>query len=225
VIGHVDAVEARRLARSIIEARKEGRRLKPLTNTRLLSPMDAVRIQDALIDLRLSAGEELRGWSLVEPGRVAPILSGTIVDGHRIKGVASTALDVRAEPALAIVDGSLHLALRAIDRPMGAALAEDAITHGHGLVGVAISDEMLPAGFESGFEITMNRDSRELTGDPRSMREEIESALAARERSLGPSDLLMSAALLYGAVLARRHQVQARLRAGDTSVHVEIRHL
>ncbi|MSX41888.1 MAG: hypothetical protein F2771_08320, partial [Actinobacteria bacterium] len=58
--------EERTFARSILAARSEGRKLQPISNTRLLSPDEAESIARAIIDIRLAAGESITGAILSE---------------------------------------------------------------------------------------------------------------------------------------------------------------
>lgn len=219
----IDAVEARSLARSIYEARREGRKLKPLTNTRLLSPSDSLKIQDALIDLRLANNEELLGWALIDGAHLAPIMTSNVVDDRVVMGIPSQAVDVRVEPVVVLGDVP-RVGLRAMDRLITGALTEDNIATGHGLVTLAQGDE-LPASYAQGFEIKTGRTKREIHGAFDSMREDVERLLQARGRSLGRNDLVVSAALLPGEPLVRGKESTLHVLADKQEVRCLLRHL
>ena len=127
----LDTATARRLARSILEARKEGRTLRPLTNIHLLTRVDALNIQDALLELRIGQGEKLIGWYFEKSGELAPLTDRMIfqakpaglVDAHRINAVV---LGPQGATAAELI----------IDRVVKGGLTEDFLAHGCGLVGI-----------------------------------------------------------------------------------------
>lgn len=219
----INAVEARSLARSIYEARREGRKLKPLTNTRLLSTADALAIQDALIELRLAANEELLGWALIDASNIAPIMTNNLIDDRVVMGIPSQAVDVRVEPVVILSDVP-RIGLRAVDRLITGALSEDNIANGHGLVSLAIGDELPPA-YVDGFEIKVGRTKREIKGAFDAMREDVERLLQARGRSLGRKDVVISAALLPGEPLVRGKGANLTVLVEKQELHCSLRHL
>lgn len=162
----LDTVTARRLARSILEARKEGRALRPLTNTHLLTRADALRIQDALLDLRIGQGEQLIGWYFEKSGELAPVTDRMIlqaqpiglVGAHRIDGVALSREGATAAEVI-------------IDRIVKGGLTEDFLAHGCGLVGIIMGEP-------TEFEIEV-------------VREEVAKALKLRNRELLTTDLVI----------------------------------
>ena len=222
MIGPVDAVEARRLARSIVEARREGRRMKPLTNTRLLSPTDGLAIQDAMIDLVTAGGETVVGWSMIDPTTLAPVLSTSLIDGRFRKGIPPQTVDARVEPVLVVQGDVVHMGLRAIDKIMGIDLAEDEIAHGHGLVALTIGAE-LPSESAHGFTLRWGREQRELPGGIDGMRESVEALLAKRGRS--GAGLITSAALMPSVSIERGGQVSVMVSTASASIETTLRHL
>ena len=168
----LDTVTARRLARSILEARKEGRALRPLTNTHLLSRLDALRIQDALLDLRIAQGEVLVGWYLERTGELAPLTDRMYFPAQPVGLV-----DAQQIEAVAINEDSVTRAVLIIDRVIKGGLQEDFLAHGCGLVGVIIGD---PITSDSGL-------------DGVSAREEVATALKLRKRDLRTTDLVIRA--------------------------------
>lgn len=216
----ISAVEARTLARSVFEARREGRKLKPLTNTRLLSVEDAITIQDALIELRLANGEVLLGWGLVDGEQVAPIMTSNLIDDRVVMGIPSRAVDVRVEPVVVISD-VVRLGMRAIDRLMTGALTEDLVSSGHGLVSVVQGEEL-----SSGdFEIRTSRTKHSVSVDRDAIRTQISRLLLARGRTLGNADLLTSAALLPGDPLARGQEALLQAFVNGAEARCLLRHL
>lgn len=222
MIGPVDAIEARRLARSIVEARREGRRMKPLTNTRLLSPTDALAIQDATIDLRIANGETLEGWSMIDPSTLAPVLSGAVIDGRIRKGIPSQAVEARVEPVLVVQGEQVHLGLRAIDKIMGIDLPEDEIAHGHGVIALAVGPQ-LPADSAAGFTLRWGRDQRALPGVIDGMRESVTTLLSKRGRASG--GLMTSAALMPSMAIERGATISVLASTATGSVEATLRHL
>ncbi len=170
MIGAADAVTVRRLAKSIAEARREGRALKPLTNTRLISYEDALKIQEELLDMRIRQGEQLVGWLFAEAGEVAPFTDRMILDNAPIGLVEG-----RKVAGLAISSTGVHEATLVIDRVINGGLREDFVAHGCGLVGVLLG--------EAPTEIT-NVDG---------IREQVIAALQRRNRVLAESDLILLA--------------------------------
>ncbi|HUW79099.1 MAG TPA: hypothetical protein VMV52_10170 [Candidatus Nanopelagicaceae bacterium] len=162
----VDTVTARRLARSILEARKEGRALRPLTNTHLLTRADALKIQDALLDLRVGLGEVLIGWYLDETGEVAPLTDRMVLPAQPIGLVEPRRVD-----GVAIREGAVVSAEIIIDRVVKGALPEDFLAHGCGLAGVILGE---PIVFDAGDGLV-----------------EVAAALKARNRELLSSDLVI----------------------------------
>lgn len=219
----VNTVEARSLARSILEARREGRKLKPLTNTRLLSPSDALKIQDALIDLRIANHEQLLGWALVDPSHVAPIMTSAVVDDRVVMGIPSQAVDVRVEPVV-VLGPTPRVGLRAMDRLIAGGLSEDSIAAGHGLVSIALGEE-LPSTYVEGFEIRVGRTTREIKGAFDSMRDDVQRLLQARGRSLGADDIVVSAALLPGEPVVRGKEATLTVVVSQAEVRCSLRHL
>jgi len=130
-MGALDAMTARRLARSILEARKEGRTLRPLTNTHLLTREGALNIQDALLDLRIGQGEQLIGWYFDKSGELAPLTDRMIFQTQPIGLV-----DPQRIAAIAISADGVSAAELIIDRVVKGGLAEDYLAHGCGLVGL-----------------------------------------------------------------------------------------
>jgi hypothetical protein len=222
VIGPVDPVEARRLARSIVEARREGRRMKPLSNTRLLSASDAQSIQDAMVELRIGAGETLVGWSMIDASTITPVLSGSLVDDRIVKGIPSQAMEARIEPVLVLHNGKAHLGLRAIDKVMGIDLIEDEIAHGHGLITLTVGPE-LPDDAAAGFTLRWGREQRELSGNLDQLRGDAEALLARRSRSL--SGLVTTAALMPSVSIERGGQVSVMVSTPSASVEATLRQL
>lgn len=219
----INAVEARTLARSIVEARKEGRKLKPLSNTKLMSATDAVRIQDAVIELRQAANETLVGWALIDASHVAPVMSGAVVDDRVVMGIPSQAVDVRVEPVV-VFGEQARLGLRAMDRLITGGITEDAIASGHGLVSLA-SGEELPPNFESGLVIKVGRTQHEVKGGFAAMRAKVEELLRQRGRSLSPNELVISTALLPGVSLERGQEHLVRAQVDQVEVKCALRHL
>jgi hypothetical protein len=222
MIGPVDAVEARRLARSIIEARREGRRMKPLTNTRLLSRSDAIAIQEAMIDIRIAAGETLAGWAMIDASTIAPVLIGAIVDDRIVKGIPSQAVEVRVEPVLVLTRDAVHLGLRAIDKVMGIDLAEDEIAHGHGLVTLAIG-AALPDDSADGFTLRWGREQRQLTGGVSGIHSAVDTLLAGRGRS--SAGIVTTAALMPSMAIERGGAISVMATTASASVEASLRHL
>lgn len=170
MIGAVDTVTVRRLAKSIAEARREGRALKPLTNTRLISYEDALKIQEELLDMRIRQGEQLAGWLLAEAGEVAPFTDRMILDSAPIGLVEG-----RKVAGLAINRTGTREATLVIDRVIKGGLREDFVAHGCGLVGVLLG--------EASTEIA-NVDG---------IREQVIASLQSRNRVLADSDLILLA--------------------------------
>lgn len=170
MIGAVDAATVRRLAKSIAEARREGRVLKPLTNTRLISYEDALKIQEELLDMRIRQGERLVGWLFDETGEVAPITDRMILESAPIGLVEG-----RKVAGLAISRTGTREVTLVIDRVIKGGLREDFVAHGCGLVGVLLG--------EASVEIT-NADG---------IREEVTACLQRRNRVLADSDLILLA--------------------------------
>lgn len=222
MIGPVDPVEARRLARSIVEARREGRRMKPLTHARLLSPSDALAIQEAMIELRSASGESLVGWSMIDASTLAPIMSGAVVDDRIVKGIASEAIEPRVEPVLVIQQERVHIGLRAIDKVMGIDLAEDEIAHGHGVIALAIGAQ-IPADSGAGFTLRWGRESRTLSGELGDLREAVATLLSRRSRV--PGGLITTAALMPSMAIERGGEVAVMLTTESASVEAALRSL
>ena len=168
----LDTVTARRLARSILEARKEGRTLRPLTNTHLLNRSDALRIQDALLDLRIGQGEVLVGWYLETSGELAPLTDRMYFPAQPVGLV-----DAQQIEAVAIYEDSLARAVLIIDRVIKGALPEDFLAHGCGLVGIIMGEPIASNG----------------SLDSESVREEVAKALKLRNRDLHSTDLVIRA--------------------------------
>ena len=162
----VDAVTARRLARSILEARKEGRTLRPLTNIHLLNRDDALKIQDALLDLRIGQGEQLIGWYLEKSGEVAPLTDRMIFQAQPIGLVDAQRID-----AVVISNDRVSSAELIIDRVVKGGLNEDFLAHGCGLVGIIMGEPI----------------DYEIEG----IREKVASALKLRNRELLATDLVV----------------------------------
>lgn len=219
----IDPIEARSLARSIVEARKEGRRLKPITNTKLMTADDALKIQEAVIELRLAAGESLLGWALVDGSHISPIMSSALIDDRSVMGIPSQAVDVRVEPVV-VLGAEPRIGLRAMDRLISGGIMEDAIASGHGLVAVAQGDE-LPSTYVEGFAIKVGRSKREITGAFDAMREDVEKLLQARGRALGRNDLIISAALLPGEALERGQERTVVAVSEKSEARCVLRHL
>lgn len=196
--------------------------MKPLSNTRLLSPSDALAIQNATIDLRIASGETLVGWAMVDAGTLAPVLSGSVIDGRIYKGIPSQAVEPRVEPVLVLHGDRTHLGLRAIDKIMGIDLAEDEIAHGHGLIALAIGPE-LPSDSNIGFTLRWGRESRELAGGIAGMRADVEALLAKRGRS--GATLITSAALMPSVAIERGEEVSVLVSTATASVEARLRHL
>lgn len=222
MIGPVDAVEARRLARSIVEARREGRKMKPLTNTRLLSASDALAIQNAMIDLRSANGESLVGWAMIDAKTITPVMSGSLIDERIRKGIPSQAIEPRVEPVLVLREAQVHVGLRAIDKVMGIDLAEDEIAHGHGLVALIIGPE-LPADSTTGFTLRWGREQRDLPGTIEGMRESVEALLSGRGRS--GAGVITSAALMPSMAIERGGQISVLVSTASASVECTLRAL
>jgi hypothetical protein len=222
MIGPVDPVEARRLARSIVEARREGRRMKPLSNTRLLSASDAQAIQDAMVELRIGAGETLVGWSMIDASTITPVLSGSLVDDRIVKGIPSQAMEARVEPVLVLQDGKSRLGLRAIDKVMGIDLIEDEIAHGHGVITLLVGPE-LPADAAAGFTLRWGGEQRELSGDLGLLHNDVETLLSQRSRA--HSGLVTTAALMPSVSVERGGQVSVMVTTPSASVEATLRHL
>ena len=168
----LDTVTARRLARSILEARKEGRTLRPLTNTHLLNRSDALRIQDALLDLRIGQGEVLVGWYLEKSGELAPLTDRMYFPAQPIGLVDAQQIEV-----VAIYEDAVARAVLIIDRVIKGALPEDFLAHGCGLVGIIMGD------------LIASDDSF----DGESVRAEVAKALKLRKRDLQSTDLVIRA--------------------------------
>jgi hypothetical protein len=168
----LDTVTARRLARSILEARKEGRTLRPLTNTHLLNRSDALRIQDALLDLRIGQGEVLVGWYLEKSGELAPLTDRMYFPAQPIGLVDAQQIEV-----VAIYEDTVARAVLIIDRVIKGALPEDFLAHGCGLVGIIMGEPIASDG----------------SLDGESVREEVAKALKLRKRDLHPTDLVIRA--------------------------------
>ena len=168
----LDTVTARRLARSILEARKEGRTLRALTNTHLLSRADALRIQDALLDLRLGQGEVLVGWYLEKSGELAPLTDRMYFPAQPVGLV-----DAQQIEAVAIYEDSVARAVLIIDRVIKGGLPEDLLAHGCGLVGVIMGE---PITFDASLDAVSARD-------------EVAKELKLRKRDLRSTDLVIRA--------------------------------
>ena len=171
-MAELDTVTARRLARSILEARKEGRTLRPLTNTHLLNRSDALRIQDALLDLRIGQGEVLVGWYLEKSGELAPLTDRMYFPAQPVGLV-----DAQQIEAVAVYEDSVARAVLIIDRVIKGALSEDFLAHGCGLVGVIMGEPFAADGSFDGV----------------SVREEVAKALKLRKRDLYSTDLVIRA--------------------------------
>jgi hypothetical protein len=161
-----DTVTARRLARSILEARREGRTLTPLTNTHLLTRADALRIQDALLDLRVAQGERLIGWYFENSGELAPLTDRMILQSQPIGLVDPQRID-----GVAISEGGVTSIALIIDRVVKGGLPQDFLAHGCGLVGVILGES--------------------IAYDPGNVREEVAKELNKRHRVLLASDLVV----------------------------------
>lgn len=216
----IGSVEARTLARSILEARREGRKLKPLTNTRLLSQSDSLKIQDALIELRLASGEEILGWALIDGEQVAPVMTSNLVDDRVVMGIPSQAVDVRIEPVV-VADTHIRIALRAMDRLMPGALIEDAIAAAHGLVTLARGDVL--AG--QNFDIRTSRTRHTVTTNFLDLRDEVNRLLGLRGRSLQSGEFAVSAALIPGDPLMRGEEALLQAFSDGVEARCFLRHL
>lgn len=162
----LDTITARRLARSILEARKEGRALHALTNTHLLTRVDALKIQDALLDLRIGQGALLVGWYFEKSGELAPLTDRMFFQAQPVGLV-----DAQRIEAVAISEDSVTAAVLIIDRVVKGGLPEDFLAHGCGLVGVIMGE---PIAFE-------------VVG----IREVVAKALKLRNRELLTTDLVI----------------------------------
>jgi hypothetical protein len=162
----LDHVTARRLARSIFEARREGRALQPITNTHLLTRADALRIQDALLDLRIGQGEQLVGWYSDRSGELAPLTDRMIFQAQPIGLVEPQRVD-----GVAIGEGTVTSTALIIDRVVRGGLSEDFLAHGCGLVGVILGEP--------------------ITYDAGNVREKVAKELKRRHRELLASDLVL----------------------------------
>lgn len=162
----LDTMTARRLARSILEARREGRTLRPLTNIHLLTRADALRIQDALLDLRIGQGERLIGWYFEKSGQVAPLTDRMIFQTQPIGLV-----DAQRIRAVALGEAGVNSAELIIDRVVKGGLFEDFVAHGCGLVGIILGEPV----------------EYEIMG----VREEVAKALKLRNRELLATDLVV----------------------------------
>jgi hypothetical protein len=162
----LDSVTARRLARSILEARREGRALQPLTNTHLLTRADALKIQDALLDLRTGQGEQLVGWYFEKSGEVAPLTDRMIFQAQPIGLVEPKRVD-----GVAIGEGTATAIALIIDRVVKGGLVEDFLAHGCGLVGIVLGD---PIVYDAG-----------------NLRADVAKALKRRDRELLAADLVI----------------------------------
>lgn len=217
----INAVDARTLARSVMEARREGRKLKPLTNTRLLNTEDALKIQDALIELRVANGEELLGWAIIDGSHLAPLMTNNVVDDRVVMGIPSVAVDVRVEPVI-ILGTSTWLGLQAIDRLITAPLVEDVVASGHGLAMLARGDEITTT---ETFEIRTARTRQSVSGTFDHFREEAMRLLKIRGRDLSDSELVVSPALLPGEPLVRGKEALLQAFIGDREMRCSLRHL
>lgn len=196
--------------------------MKPLTNTRLLSPSDAIAIQEAMIDLRTAAGETLLGWSMIDSSAIAPILSGSVVDGRVVKGIPSQAIDVRVEPVLVQHGDAMHLGLRAIDKVMGIDLLEDEVAHGHGLVTLVVGPP-LPEDCGQGFTVRWGREQRTLPGGVAGLRESVEALVAQRGRAAG--ETITTAALMPSMAIERGGEIFVMVTTPSASVDASLRQL
>jgi 2-keto-4-pentenoate hydratase len=111
----MDDAEVEELAGRLRSARREGRTLTALTESRPLSLVDAYRIQSRLVTVRLADGERRIGWKLgytsramrdqmgVDAPNFGPLTDAMLLaDGAR---VPSDALQPRVEPEIAVVLG------------------------------------------------------------------------------------------------------------------------
>jgi 2-keto-4-pentenoate hydratase len=111
----LSAAEVAELARHLLTARRSGRTIPALTQSRPLRLDDAYRIQAELVAARLAAGERRIGWKLgytsramreqmgVDAPNFGPLTDAMLLpDGGR---VPSTALQPRVEPEIAVVLG------------------------------------------------------------------------------------------------------------------------
>jgi len=80
VIAGLAPGEERSFARAILAARSEGRKLQPISNTRLISKQDANLIFAASLDLRQAKGEEIVAAVLSEHANEILLSNSQIVE-------------------------------------------------------------------------------------------------------------------------------------------------
>ena len=144
--------EERSFARAILAARSEGRKLQPISNTRLISKQDAKSIFAASLDLRQAKGEEIVAAVLSEHENEILLSNSQIVES-----APSTLVEGRAMAVVVEKENSFHLGILITDRLFNRPLAEDLLTCGDGIVSVVIGDQIPKVGPA---QIRMGREKR-----------------------------------------------------------------
>ena len=144
--------EERSFARAILAARSEGRKLQPISNTRLISKQDAKSIFAASLDLRQAKGEEIVAAVLSEHDNEILLSNSQIVES-----APSTLVEGRAMAVVVEKENSFHLGILITDRLFNRPLAEDLLTCGDGIVSVVIGDQIPKVGPA---QIRMGREKR-----------------------------------------------------------------
>ena len=146
--------EERSFARAILAARSEGRKLQPISNTRLISKQDANLIFAASLDLRQAKGEEIVAAVLSEYDNEILLSNSQIVES-----APSTLVEGRAMAVVVEKENSFHLGILITDRLFNRPLAEDLLTCGDGIVSVVIGDQIPKVGPA---QIRMGREKRNI---------------------------------------------------------------
>lgn len=129
--------EERTFARSILAARAEGRKLQPISNTRLLSPEEAESIARAIIDIRMAAGETIKASVLSEEGDLSYLTNKQIVES-----APSILIEGRVSPVVIRSTERTHLGLMISDRLFERGRREDQLASGSGAVAVIVGPEI-----------------------------------------------------------------------------------
>ncbi|NBP92218.1 MAG: hypothetical protein EBU43_07785 [Actinobacteria bacterium] len=196
--------EERTFARSILAARSEGRKLQPISNTRLLSPAEAESIARAIIDIRLAAGESITGAILSEDEDLSYLTNKQIVES-----APSILVEGRVSPVVIRSAGRTHLGLLISDRLFERGRREDQLASGSGAVAVIVGPEIPFHG-----EATLRLDNE---------RSVIKDLTAIKTPDLG-LEWAVSAPLLYPTSWERGSTVVVDLQ-GPTKVSFSARRL
>ena len=129
--------EERTFARSILAARSEGRKLQPISNTRLLSADEAESIFRAIIDIRMASGESISAVALSEEGDLVYLTNKQVVES-----APSILVEGRVAPVIIRSQSTTHIGIVISDRLFDRGRREDQLASGSGIVAVIVGPEI-----------------------------------------------------------------------------------